>query len=125
MSAWLLSHLEQFPPEGFLMQRGFLPSGLNPRVGQLMCKCHTVSKSTELPLYQQTTVGAAQSQPEQVQGTESPDLGLALFLAPPPQSVPKKLLLFPKPVQLEGWERKTRLSDLPKGLPETGVGNRL
>lgn len=57
------------------------------------------------------------------QGTESPNyvLPLSLFLAPPPQSVPRKLLLCPKPVQLEGWERKTHLSDPPKGLPEIGV----
>ena len=50
LSAWLLSHLEQFPPEGFLMRRGFLPSGLNPRVGLLMRKCCTVRKSLLLPL---------------------------------------------------------------------------
>lgn len=59
LSGWLLSHLEQFPPEGFLIQSVLLPSGLNPRMGQLMCKCRTVSKSFLLLLLLTGHFGAA------------------------------------------------------------------
>lgn len=59
LSGWLLSHLEQFPPEGFLIQTILLPSGLNLRVGQLMCKCCTVSKSFLLLLLLTGNFGAA------------------------------------------------------------------
>lgn len=124
MSAWLLSHLEHFPPEGFLMLRGFLPSGLHPGVGRLMCKCRAVSRSPVLPLLPADYYGGSQSPAWAAStGHIKPQLRpLSPFPAPPPQSVPRNLLLFPKPVQLGGWERKARLSDLPQGLPETGVG---
>lgn len=50
LSAWPLSHLKSFPPEGFRMQRGCPPSGPKPGVGWLMHKCYRVSKSPLLPL---------------------------------------------------------------------------
>lgn len=77
MSAWLLSHLEHFPPEGFLMLRGFLPSGLHPRVGWLMCKCRAVSRSPVLPLLPTDYCGGSQSPAWAASiGHVSPSLGL-------------------------------------------------
>lgn len=127
LSAWPLSHLKPFPPEGFLMQRGYPPSGLKPGVGWLMYKCYPVSKSLLLSLLPEDHFGGS-SEPcpgNKYRAKKAPICAFVTLLAPPPQPVSKKLLLFPEPVQLEGWERETVCQTFQRDFQKLGWGNRL
>lgn len=92
LSAWPLSHLKPFPPaEGFLMQRGYPPSGLKPGVGWLMYKCYPVSKSLLLSLLPQDHFGGS-SEPCPATSTEQrkpPFVPLSLFWLLLPSLFPK------------------------------------
>lgn len=82
MSARLLSHLEQFPPEGFLMHRGFLPSGPKPGGASLCVNAALPASLPSFHCFQQPLWRPLRALPEQVQGTESPHLGLVTLPSP-------------------------------------------
>lgn len=99
--------LTTIPSREFPYAERMSTMGLNPRVGQLTSKCATANNSLWLPL-SPTGHSGGPAEPCLDSRHRKPKLvPLSLFLAPPPQSVPRKLLLFPEPLHLEGWERET------------------
>ena len=107
VSAWSLSYLTTVPSREFPYAERMSTMGLNPRVGQLTSKCATANNSLWLPLSPTGHSGGPAERCLDSRHRKLKLVPLSLFLAPPPQSVPRKLLLFPEPLHLEGWERET------------------
>ena len=120
VSAWSLSHLQPFPPESFLMQKGCPPWGWIPGWASLQVNVPPLTTLFGFLCHQQAILEALQS-PAWTAGTGSPNLCLCHFswlLLPS---------LFPEnsfcSLSLSIWrDGKGRLSDPLKGLPETAVG---
>ena len=90
------------PSRGFPYAERLSTVGLNPRVGQLTRK-RAAAHSSRAPSSHRRAILEATQSPAWTAGT-----GLSVaFRAPPPQAVPRKLLLSPEPLHLEGWERET------------------
>lgn len=127
LSAWPLSHLKSSLQRVSVCKEAVHHQGRNLGWAGLCINATVLANLFCFPWYWKTTLEAAQSpawatSPEQ----RKPELvPLSLFLAPPPWSVPRKLLLFPEPVQLEGWERETVCQTLQRDFQKLGWGNRL
>ena len=124
LSAWSVSRLKQLPPEGFLMQRGCPPSGLNSRVGQLTSKCSAVSKCLLLPLLPAGCSGGS-SEPCVGSGHRTQEAQTCAFANVPGLSSPVRSQKTPSAPWAcpAGWVGKGDwLSDPLKTLPEIGVG---